>query len=82
VHFWGTYEKRSAAQCQIPIFSAGETRFSSEGQSKPGENRCGGGQSKPGENGLFVQGMQGETQVVQFLGTCGANNLKITRACI
>ena len=32
----------------------------------------GGGQSKPGENGLFVQGMQGETQVVQFLGKCGA----------
>jgi len=32
----------------------------------------GGGQSKE-ENGLFVQGMQGETQVVQFLGKYGAN---------
>jgi hypothetical protein len=31
----------------------------------------GGGQSK-GENGLFIQGMQGETQVVQFLGKYGA----------
>jgi len=27
VHFLGTCEKRTAAQCQIPIFSAGETRF-------------------------------------------------------
>jgi len=27
VHFPGTCEKRTAAQCQIPIFSAGETRF-------------------------------------------------------
>ena len=72
MHFLGTCEKGTAAQCQILIFSAGETRFSSEGQSKPGENRCGGGQSKPGENGLFVQGMQGETQVVQFVGKYGA----------
>jgi len=30
VHFLGTCEKRTAAQCQIPIFSAGETRFFSE----------------------------------------------------
>jgi len=30
VHFLGTCEKRIAAQCQIPIFSAGETRFSPE----------------------------------------------------
>jgi len=30
VHFLGTCEKRTAAQCQIPIFSAGETSFFSE----------------------------------------------------
>jgi len=29
-HFWGTREKRTAAQCQIPFFSAGETCFFSE----------------------------------------------------
>jgi len=26
-NFWGTCKKRTAAQCQIPIFPAGETRF-------------------------------------------------------
>jgi len=30
VHFLGSCEKRTAAQCQIPIFSAAETRFFSE----------------------------------------------------
>jgi len=30
VHVLGTCEQRTAAQCQIPIFSAGETRFFSE----------------------------------------------------
>ena len=30
VHFLGMCEKRTAAQCQIPIFPAGETRYFSE----------------------------------------------------
>ena len=30
VHFLGTCEKKTTAQCQIPMFSAGETHFFSE----------------------------------------------------
>jgi len=30
VHFLGTCKKENAAQCQIPIFHAGETRLFSE----------------------------------------------------
>jgi len=30
VHFLGTCEKKTASQCQIPTFPAGETRFFSE----------------------------------------------------
>ena len=30
MHFLGTCEKRTAAQCQSPIFSVGETHFFSE----------------------------------------------------